>query len=72
MDQIFIAILSGLGIWLVARTDKYKKWGYIFGIASTPFWIYSSLKTHQWGIFALSLWFAYSWAMGIYNYWIKK
>ena len=71
MEQIMIAILGGSAIYLVGRNDKYKKYGYILGLLSQPFWLYSSLTSGQWGIFALSIWYTYSWSNGIYNYWIS-
>ena len=70
--QICIAVFGASAIYLVSRKDRWKRWGYIFGLCSQPFWLYSSWKAQQWGIFALSFWYAFSWANGIYNYWIKK
>ena len=72
MDQVFIFIFGGSSIWLVSRTDKWKKYGYITGLLSQPFWIYTSIVNKQWGILAMTLFYAYSWSKGIYNYWIKE
>ena len=70
--QIGIAIFGAAAIYLVSRKDHKKRWGYILGLMAQPFWLYSSWKAQQWGIFLLSFWYAYSWANGIYNYWVKK
>ena len=72
LEQVFIFIFGGSAIWLVGRTDKWKRYGYILGLLSQPFWLYSSFINQQWGVFVLSIWYAYSWSNGIYNYWIKK
>lgn len=72
ISQICIAIFGAAAIYLVSRTDHWKRWGYILGLCAQPFWLYSSWKAQQWGIFFLSFWYAYSWANGIYNYWVKK
>ena len=71
--QIIILILGCSSIWLVSRTEDWKKYGYVIGLINQPFWIYTSIVNEQWGIFILSLFYSYSWIMGIYNYWyIKK
>lgn len=72
MAQIFILIFGCTAIWLVSRKDKWKRYGYIFGLCSQPFWIYTSYANQQWGILALCFFYTYSWTQGIYNYWIKK
>lgn len=69
-DQIFIFILGGLSIYLVGSNDKKtRKYGYIFGLLSQPFWIYSAYINNQNGILFLSLWYTYSWGRGIYKHW---
>lgn len=71
MIQSIILILSASSIWLVTREEDWKKYGYPIGLASQPFWAYSSFVNEQWGIFALTLFYTYSWSQGIYNYFIK-
>jgi len=70
--QVSIAILGGLAIWLVGRLEDWKKWGYVVGLTSQPFWFYATIKGEQWGIFVLSIWYTYAWCQGIYNYWWKE
>lgn len=70
--QIGLAVFGAAAIYLISRKDHWQRWGYILGLCSEPFWFYSSWKAQQWGIFVLSLWYAFSFANGIYNYWIKK
>jgi len=74
IDQIAQAwiILFGIpAIWLVGRLEKWKRWGYIFGLLSQPAWLYTSIVNEQYGIMVLVLWYTYSWGQGVYNYWIK-
>jgi small-conductance mechanosensitive channel len=70
--QIWIIIFGCSAIWFVGRLEKWKRWGYIFGLLSQPAWIYTSIYYNQWGVLILSLWYTYSWIQGVYNYWIKK
>lgn len=70
ISQIFIMVFGASAIWFVGRKEKWKRWGYIFGIISQPFWFYTSYTNEQWGILIMSLFYTYSWIQGIYNYWI--
>lgn len=72
MEQIPLFILSASAIWFVGRKEEWKRWGYIIGLCSQPFWLYSSWTTNSWGIFCLSLFYTYAWGQGIYNYWLKN
>ena len=55
IDQIAIAGLGAASIWLVGRREHWRKYGYIVGLISQPFWLYASYKAEQWGIFVLSI-----------------
>mgnify|MGYP000957940966 CR=1 FL=1 len=72
LSQIFIFTFGVTAIWLVGRKEKWKRWGYIFGLCGQPFWMYQFITHQQWGMFLMTAFYTYSWAMGIYNYWIKK
>ncbi len=72
LSQLMIVLLGCSAIWFVSRKEQWKKWGYILGLCSQPFWFYTSISNEQWGIVALSCFYSYSWMMGIYNYWVKK
>ena len=70
--QLSIMIFGGIAIYLISLKRKCRRWGYIFGLISQPFWIYTTFKNNQYGMFILSLWYTYSWINGIYNFWINK
>lgn len=72
IDQIGITIFGCSAIWLVGRKEHWKRWGYILGMCSQPFWLWAAVKAEQWGIVLLTFWYTYSWGQGIWNYWIKK
>lgn len=69
--QIMIFVFGASAVWLVGRTESWRRWGYISGLCGGPFWLYVAAANDQWGIFALSLFYSYSWGQGIWNYWIK-
>lgn len=70
--QVGIMIFGASAIWLVGRKENWRKWGYLLGLCSQPFWIYSSINNEQWGILVMTLFYTYSWCQGIYNFWIDK
>lgn len=70
--QLAIMILGSSAIWFVGRKESWKRWGYIIGMCGQPFWIYTAIYYHQWGILAMTIFYTYSWGQGIWNYWIKK
>lgn len=56
ISQLAIPVLSGSSIW--AMSNKRYKLGFLFGIVGQPFWFYSTYAAEQWGMFAISFWFA--------------
>lgn len=68
--QIVLAALSVTAIILVARKNK---WGWVFGLASQPFWFITSYMNQQWGVFFITIVYTFSWAYGIYEwFWRNK
>lgn len=70
--QAGMLIFGGLAVFFVSKKNKWMKWGFIFGLMGQPFWVYTSVHTEQWGMFALVVFYTFNWMKGIYNYWIKK
>jgi len=71
-DQIMIFLLGVPALWLVGRTEPWRRWGFVFGLLAQPFWYYSVIKNHQWGILLLNICYTYCWIQGIYFNFIKK
>lgn len=71
--QIMIFMLGVSAIFLVGYTDKnIRKWAYVFGLLSQPFWFYMAWDAQQWGVFAMSFFYALSWARGFFNHWFAE
>ena len=66
-EQVVIAITGAAAIWMVGRKNAWRKWGYLVGLASQPFWLYATWSSQQYGMFALSCWYVYAWAQGYWN-----
>lgn len=73
MEQILIACTGGVAIWLTQqKRESWKKFACLFGIVGQPFWFYSSYTNEQWGIFLLCFFYTYSWALGVWDNWLKN
>ncbi len=48
-----------------------RRWSSIAGLLGQPFWFLSAYAAHQWGVFAICLFYTFSWARGFYNNWLK-
>ena len=59
------AIFMGpVGVMLLGSGSR---WGFVIGLATQPFWFYTSFRHRQWGIFIASIFYAFGWAMGVYR-----
>jgi len=69
LDQIGLLLFGAAAIYLVGleSTNPYQKYGYVVGLLSQPFWLYSTYREKLWGMFALSVFYTYAWFMGILN-----
>lgn len=72
MEQIGIAICGVTAVFLSQDSRAtWRKWSCIFGLIGQPFWFYTAYTHEQWGIFALSFLYTFSWARGFKTNWIK-
>jgi len=70
--QVGIIVFGVLAAWITQqRNESLKKYACVFGLASQPFWFYSSWESGQWGIFVVSGIYTVVWAIGFKNYWLS-
>ena len=70
MTQLAILLLSGTAIALIAcKSRRATRWGWLIGLAGQPFWIVETIRTGQWGMLLLSLWFGVHYARGAWREW---
>lgn len=63
--QVCIFTLGVLSIILIAQKNK---WGFVCGLATQPFWYYTTYVHGQWGIFFLNIAYTVSWTYGIFKW----
>lgn len=72
LEQIGIACTGVIAVWLSQDSrESWRRYACLFGMAGQPFWLIATAKAGQWGIFAMSLLYTYSWARGVWNNWLK-
>jgi nicotinamide riboside transporter PnuC len=72
IGQIIIAICGVTAIWLANDTDpRRRRFACLFGLAAQPAWFYVTWTAGQYGIFALSLLYTWSWYRGFRRDWMK-
>lgn len=72
LEQVGIAVFGVTAVWLSQdEREHVRRWACVFGMAAQPFWYYTTFINHQWGIFALSFFYTYSWLKGVNAFWIK-
>ena len=71
--QMGIIIFGCSAIWLVGRpeSEPWRRWGFICGLCSQPFWLAMSIKDGKWGVLLVSCWYSYGWAQGVWFHWLK-
>lgn len=68
--QVVIFVCGCLSLFLIARNDRYSKYGFLVGITAQPFWLYTTYVNGQWGIFAVSFIYTANYCLGIWH-WFK-
>jgi hypothetical protein len=72
IDQVAIFVFGIAAVWLSQDPrPKWTRFACVFGLASQPFWFYTTATHHQWGIFASAFLYTYAWVRGFYHHWVK-
>jgi hypothetical protein len=72
VPQIIIPLTGVAAIWLTqSPNESARRYACLFGLAAQPFWFWATYESEQWGIFAVCILYALSWARGFRNHWIK-
>ncbi len=61
-----IAVFAGAAA--VVGVNSGAAWGPLVGLATQPFWFYTTWKHRQWGVLAASVIYAVGWSIGSYKY----
>jgi hypothetical protein len=71
-DNIAQAGIMSFGVISIFLVAIGNRWGFIFGLASQPFWYITSIINHQWGVVGVSIFYTISWGIGVYRNFFRK
>lgn len=70
--QIAITLTGVVAIWLsLCKTDRVRRWGPVFGLCGQPFWFALFIHDKRWLMLSICCLYTFTWARGLYNFWIK-
>jgi hypothetical protein len=70
--QTWILATAGLGTYLLSRTDRWHRWGFVLSLAAQPAYVYSTLANGQWGMLALAVALTGVWYVGARRRFVVK
>lgn len=74
MDVFTQAVIGLCGVSAVFLSqdprESLRRWASVLGLLAQPAWFYTTATNEQWGIFALSFLYTFSWARGFYHAWV--
>lgn len=70
--EVGILFFGCSAIWFVGRRKpSIRRWGYIMGLCAQPFWLVMLFSSGRYFACIMSLFYAVSWGLGVWNFWIK-
>jgi hypothetical protein len=64
-----ILLMGAVSAYCISSSNRKTKFiGFLVAALSEPFWLYATLKTGDWGIFLLSLWYLGCNIRGVINH----
>ncbi len=71
LDQAVIGATGALAAWINHDPrEAVRRWGCIVGLVGSPFWLYTTCKAGQWGMFACTVGYTFAFLRGVRVYWI--
>lgn len=67
LAQLWIVVFSLAGSHMVARTDKYHRWGFVVLMIGQPGWFVTTWSASQWPLFAMAFYYTWVHFEGIRN-----
>ncbi|WP_234197089.1 hypothetical protein [Pseudacidovorax sp. NFM-22] len=70
-DQALILMCGATAAWLSQdQRPARSRWACLFGLASQPFFLLSTWRAEQWGMFLLAILYTAAWSKGAWSYWL--
>lgn len=73
IDQLVIGACGVTAVFLSQDPrESHRRFACLFGLAAQPAWFWATWQAEQWGIFALSFLYAWSWLRGFRHHWWSR
>lgn len=70
LSQWVLAVLGTCTVFLVgSKSPDVRRAGYLTGLLSEPFWLYSAIHSQQWGVTFMCLVYTVGWCRSL---WINR
>lgn len=70
--QFGILLFGCTAIWLVGRLESWRRWGYVCGLLSQPFWFWMLYDDKNCFVLGVSFLYLYSWIQGFRNHFLGR
>jgi len=70
--QYVILILGPTAVFLVGSKGRLRRWGYLVGLLTQPWWFITLYCNGQWPVLVVSIIYTVSWANGVRNYIVRR
>lgn len=71
LDQLGIVVFGATAVILTqSRSEYWRRRACWFGSAAQPFWAWTTIAHHQYGILAVSAFYAFGWFKGLWQWWL--
>ncbi len=68
IDPVAQGMIFVLGVAAIVLVARKNKWGFVCGLLSQPFWFITTFTHRQWGLVAMSVVYAATWAYGTWQW----
>lgn len=68
VSQVAILICTVGALWLLGEPGPWMRWGYLVGLAGQPFYLISTWRARQWGMFFAAFFVTGLWVRGAINH----
>ena len=72
LEHIFqiLTLLFGVpAVWMVGHSGFCRRWGFVVGLISQPFWAGTLILAHQYPLLIGTAFYTYMWYVGLRKNW---
>lgn len=72
VEQTTIALCGIATVWLSQDPDvSLQRWACVVGLIAQPFWLTTTYRAKQWGMFVLAIGYTLGFMRGVWTFWLR-